>query len=269
MGRKRKSRRDLPERVYHKHGAYFFVEPNGKWNKLEKTLPEALAEYGKMIEPENLNTMGQIMDRYLAEVVPEKAATTQESQTRYIRRLREVFGYMKPDEIKPKDIYRYRDIRQNKNGKATANKEKETLGSIFSKAIEWGITEKNPCKVVKGFPSEDDLQKLDKKRSRRGQIWAVIFSLSTLVGVVVLLVLLLSIISDSFGYAAVVNEYDPEQLVSWVYEQETAASPNTTISEDEVELADLSDTQLIAIANEYLSKGRVRALNAQEPLEHR
>ena len=57
-------------------------------------------------------------------------------------------------------------------------------------------------------------------------------------GVVILLVLLLSIIDDSFGYTAVVNQYDPEQLVTWVYEHEMLNAPNTTASEDDRELAD-------------------------------
>ena len=89
-----------------------------------------------------------------------------------------------------------------------------------------------------GYPSEDDLQKYDNRRSRRGQIWAVVFALSTLVGVIVLLVLLLSIIDDSFGYTAVINQYDPDQLVTWTYEQEMLNAPNTITSEDDRELAE-------------------------------
>ena len=89
-----------------------------------------------------------------------------------------------------------------------------------------------------GYPSEDDLQKLDTRRSRRGQVWAVVFALSTLVGVVVLLVLLLSILNNSFGYTAVVNQYDPSQLVTWVYEHEMLYAPNTVTSEDDRVLAD-------------------------------
>jgi phosphate transport system permease protein len=87
-----------------------------------------------------------------------------------------------------------------------------------------------------GYPSEDDLQKLDRKRSRTGQIWAVIFSLSTLVGVVVLMVLLLSIVNNSFGYTAVFNQNDPRQLVIWVLEREMLNAPNTLASEDDREL---------------------------------
>lgn len=95
-----------------------------------------------------------------------------------------------------------------------------------------------PERRVLQFPTEDDLQQLDNRRSRRNQIWAVVFALSTLVGVVVLLVLLLSIINDSFGYTAVVNQYDPAQLVTWVHEQEMLGAPNTVSSEDDRVLAD-------------------------------
>ena len=34
MGRIRKSRKDLPPRVYVKHNAYYYVFPNGKWQRL-------------------------------------------------------------------------------------------------------------------------------------------------------------------------------------------------------------------------------------------
>jgi phosphate transport system permease protein len=91
---------------------------------------------------------------------------------------------------------------------------------------------------VGGYPSDDDLQKFDSRRSKRGQVWAVVFAMSTLVGVVVLLVLLLSIVNNSFGYTAVVNRYDPDQLVTWVYEHEMLNAPNTGTSEDDQELVE-------------------------------
>ncbi len=87
-----------------------------------------------------------------------------------------------------------------------------------------------------GYLSEEELERLDTRRSRRNQIWAVVFALSTLVGVVVLLVLLLSIINDSFGYTAVVNQYDPEQLVTWVFENDMLNAENTVSSEDDTVL---------------------------------
>ena len=89
-----------------------------------------------------------------------------------------------------------------------------------------------------GYPPDEALEKHDRRRARRGRTWAVIFALSTLVGVVVLLVLLLSIVDDSFGYTAVVNQNDPRQLVTWLYETHMLDAANTVSSEDDHVLAD-------------------------------
>lgn len=155
MGRKRKNRKDLPERVYMSNNAYYYVEKN-KWKRLGKTLPEALRAYALLIDtPEDLRKMGQLMDRYLKEVVPEFKPLTISSKERHIKRLKRVFGDMNPDEIRPRDVAHYRDVRGRKDGKVTANQEKSTLSTIFSKAIEWGVCDKNPCREVKRIKHKD------------------------------------------------------------------------------------------------------------------
>ena len=40
MGRKRKSNKNLPQRVYHKHGAYYLVTLENKWIRLGSTKSE-------------------------------------------------------------------------------------------------------------------------------------------------------------------------------------------------------------------------------------
>ena len=108
MGRKRQSRRDLPERVYQKHGAYYFVNKDNKWTLLGKSLPDALKAYGERMEPDNLTTMGQVLDRYMAEVVLEMKFNTAKNYKISIPRLRASFGDMKPQDIRPMDIRKYR-----------------------------------------------------------------------------------------------------------------------------------------------------------------
>ena len=49
-------------------------------------------------------------------------------------------------------------------------------------------------------------------RHRAGKAWLVGFQIATLIGVITLVVLLLTIINDSFGYVAVRNEIDPASL---------------------------------------------------------
>jgi hypothetical protein len=99
--------------------------------------------------PEDLKTKGQVMNRYLTEIVPEFKPETVSIKERHVKRLKKVFGDMTPDEIRPRDIAHYRDVRGRKDGKATANQEVSSLSAVFSKAIEWGVLDRNPCKEVK------------------------------------------------------------------------------------------------------------------------
>jgi len=178
MGRKRKSRQDLPERVYQKHGAYYLVTPESKWMRLGKSMGEAMREYANLVgEREKITTMGQVIDRYQAEVLPEKAESTIQIGTIALVRLKKVFGAMRPQEIRPMDIYRYIDIRAKKNGKGAANSEKSFFSSVFNAAILWGIADKNPCKEVKRVPqpgrdrymTDEEFQELYLKASPKMQ----------------------------------------------------------------------------------------------------
>ena len=51
MGRVRQSRKDLPQRVYHKHGAYYFVDNHNKWHPLGKDYStDAFAPYPVFVD---------------------------------------------------------------------------------------------------------------------------------------------------------------------------------------------------------------------------
>ena len=50
MGRPRKHRKDLPERVYYNHGAYYHVDDNNKWHNLGRDYPQAMLAWAKLIE---------------------------------------------------------------------------------------------------------------------------------------------------------------------------------------------------------------------------
>src|ERR1700694_850193 len=112
MGRKRKSRLDLPKRVYFIHGAYYLFPKDGKPVHLGRDYAQAMAEWAKLIaRPASMTTIGEIMDRYLLEVAPKNAPRTYQDKVKDMRLLREVFGHMRPDEITPPDIYAYMDGR--------------------------------------------------------------------------------------------------------------------------------------------------------------
>jgi integrase len=149
MPKKRRVNKHLPERVYQKHNAYYYVDLQNKWHRLGKTLPEAMQKWTELIDaPRDLIYMQQIFDRYMLEVAPLKADSTYKGNMEQVRPLRAVFGHLKPHEIKPTDVYRYLDER-GKKAPTAANREKELLSHVFSMAIRWGIVTENPCKSVR------------------------------------------------------------------------------------------------------------------------
>lgn len=151
MGRKRVHNRHLPARVTLEHGAYYYRGRDRKRIRLGDTLGDALAAYSLMVEaPDNVHTMNDLFDRFIAEHLPTLAKTTQASYLRSIGYLRPVFGHMTPGDVLPKHIYQYIDIRsEGGKKKRSANLEKSVLASVMGKAVVWGFIHANPCKEVK------------------------------------------------------------------------------------------------------------------------
>jgi len=90
------------------------------------------------------------------------------------------------------------------------------------------------------------------KRHRVGRIWRQIFQVSTVIGIIVLSALLLNVINQTFGLAAVDVEIDPESLVI-----------------EGVNLENLTLEQLIGILEANVSKGLFRRLESEQPLAER
>ena len=103
----------LPPRVYLKHGAYYYVTlPERKWIRLgtsESDMYTALAKI-KAIDA-GAGTMAEYFDRYEKEVIPTKAPRTQLDNLAEIKNLKQAFGKMLPENIKPKHVYAYLDAR--------------------------------------------------------------------------------------------------------------------------------------------------------------
>ena len=151
MGKKRKTNKHLPERMYLKSGSYYFVDYLNKWHNLGKDNLKAYYKYAKIRGPQGpITTMADLIDRYITEISPGKAESTYKWEVRLSKALRAGFGKLQPDEITPRTIYQYRDYRA-KNGQYQANRELALLSVMFSQGIEWGAVDRNPCKEVKRF----------------------------------------------------------------------------------------------------------------------
>ena len=148
-----KRNRGLPKRWRFKNGAYRYLVPPGmesQWdNKKEftlgKSLPEAYRTWAdKLGALEDVTTVSELMDRYLLEIVPTKSFKSQESNRLAIRRLRPVFGMMRPAEIEPVHAYKYADLVTTAHGKTSAKHDIQCLSHLLTKAVEWGVITRNP-----------------------------------------------------------------------------------------------------------------------------
>lgn len=148
MGRKRIKNKNLPQRVYVHHGRYRFVPKSGRPISLGPVSDYSgmLRELARVLELRPaLTTLDAIFDRYLLEIVPNKAKSTQIDNARAIKRLKAVFGSMRPRDFKPHHAAEYRD-RRGTSAPTAANRELELLSHVFSKAAEWGAVDQHPIK---------------------------------------------------------------------------------------------------------------------------
>lgn len=181
MPRKRNSiNRPLPNRWRYKHGAYYYRVPksdSGMWDhktefRLGKTLNEAYKVWSARLQAStDISTLGQLLDRYLSEVVPLKAYKSQESNRISIGRIRSSFGHMGVVDFLPKDAYAYRHHVTQKHGPTSANRDLEVLSHLFSKAVEWGVIDSNP---IKGQVRKNTIP----RRERYIEDWELVEALS-------------------------------------------------------------------------------------------
>jgi len=178
MAPKRKAEnKGLPARWKLQHGAYYYRVPPGLemlWDdkqffRLGKTLPEAYKVWADKIgSSEKAHTIGQLLDRYILEVVPTKAITTQSGNLVFIKALRATFGEFPLEAMKPILVYQYVDAR---SAKISAHREVEILSHAFTKAVQWGYLDRHPFKGEVRLEGE-------KPRTRYVEDWELIEALS-------------------------------------------------------------------------------------------
>ncbi|MCS7261212.1 MAG: phosphate ABC transporter permease PstA [Anaerolineae bacterium] len=102
------------------------------------------------------------------------------------------------------------------------------------------------------FGEDAQLKRNLAARHRAGAIWHTLFLLSLIIGIIALTALIYNILDQTFGLVAVELEIDPREL-----------------AQDGVPLEKLSTGQLIQILETHVSKGVLRRLKAEQPLEQR
>jgi phosphate transport system permease protein len=113
-----------------------------------------------------------------------------------------------------------------------------------------------PERVIKISASEEkDYSAEAKKLSKRhlvGKFWQVVFASSTLIGIVALSALLLNIVNSAFGYIALENKIQPDQL----------AKNGVTIEK-------MPKEDLVAVLGDHVSKGLMRRFESEMSWEER
>lgn len=177
MARRRsiKAHKGLPQGWQVRCNRYIYRVPKGRegnWDgktefRLGRTLPEALRTYAGRIASVDgvIQTFGQLFDRYVVEVSPQKAKNTQRNENKSILKLREMIGSNVVCDFRPVNAYQLRDyIKQsaNQSGEILANRYMALLKHTLTKAIEWGVIEEHPMtqSKFKMFPESKSQQRI-------------------------------------------------------------------------------------------------------------
>lgn len=173
MGRRRtKTPEWLPKRCTVHRRQILYLTPKGKPIALGlKTDPAGvLRRYRELFGSSSARprTMGDVIDKYLLEIVPGLAERTQEDYRAYCGKLKTAFAHMLPDEIEITDLYDYHEAR---GAPVRANREITVLGVIYRHAIRWRAAKASP---VLGFlyaeekDRERDVTGSERRRFLRG-----------------------------------------------------------------------------------------------------
>lgn len=146
MGRKRQTHKHLPKYVYPHHGAYWYRPPVGEQLRIcdigdEATMYRFAADKAEPAGP--VVTLGDCFDRYERDVLPTLEPRTQKDYRRHLIGLRMVFGKVRPDDVKARDIGRFLDVSK---GKVQRNRMVAVLSAVYTKAVgRWYCADRNPC----------------------------------------------------------------------------------------------------------------------------
>ncbi len=139
----------LSHGVYY-HVAYKDTETGRKqvWLRLSRDYSKALSRWA-VIEGDchsQGTTVSKGIDRYLIEVLPKHAKTTRREYIRHANQVRPVFGCMELSDVTGQHIAQYRD---NRSKPISANRELAFLSTVFSKCLDWGWLQSNPCHGIR------------------------------------------------------------------------------------------------------------------------
>ncbi len=172
MGRPRKSNPlGLEDRVYAKHGAFYYVHRDGRWERVGTDVSEANKKARLFNDTQgNYGTMVYWLDMWIVEcgrrvVAKTLAKRTFEDYESDVEPLKVYFAApMLPTDIEPRHVQEYLNIGAENGRPVRANREKAALSSCISWLIRTGSVDGlvvNPCLRASGIK-----RNTEKKRDR-------------------------------------------------------------------------------------------------------
>lgn len=156
MGRKRKDTTlGLPERVYLRHGTFYYAHPAGKWENLGRDLTAAKKRAEHYADPTGTyGTVAWFLDQFIIDCEQRVRAKDMSQRTLddykdALIGLKVYFGAMLPTEVGAHHVTEYLDIGLKAGRPVRANRERACLSSCFSwmlRTNQGGMAGRNnPC----------------------------------------------------------------------------------------------------------------------------
>ena len=154
--RPRKKDRDLPAKVYRKHGAFYYVHQN-KWERIGSTLEEALEAYARKLKATSSDAgMPKLIDDALKLLSAKLKPNTLKQYEATARRLKEILAEFEPHQVKSKHVAAIKNSMADTPN--MANRVISFLRTVCTYGVEWQLMDSNPCVGIRRFE--------EKKRDR-------------------------------------------------------------------------------------------------------
>lgn len=149
--RKNKAHNWLPKRVYPGKSAYEFHPREGgaiKLCPLTATKAEVFRALANVLDEKRMTVAGMAQGYFAGDRYQDLKPRTQDDYQACWKKLEPVFGRLNPQNIAPKHIRKYMDLRSSRK---RANLERVFLSNIFQWGVERGHCSSNPAKEVQPF----------------------------------------------------------------------------------------------------------------------
>lgn len=157
MGRPRKHDKHLPQSMYRRRGAYYYVK-GGKWHPLGRDYGKALTQYAQLVgQPQEARTVRDLLWGCIEHAQSRRhkdpiSPATAESYRHSAARLEPVFGHMLPEDLDADMVARY----VIEGGTVQHNRDKALLSVAYTYA-----------RVICGYRGHDPTKGLQVRTQER------------------------------------------------------------------------------------------------------